>query len=120
MSLEKVIDKKNTSLFKRIDKKKVPEHIAIIMDGNGRWATKKGLPRSFGHKKGVDVLIEIIEASKNLGSKVGFTFSYFVFTTMLFLILSLLNKLHNLTYFHIMGITLLITITGLIIKRILR
>ena len=53
MSLEKVIDKKNNDLSKRIDKQKVPEHVAIIMDGNGRWATKKGLPRSFGHKQGV-------------------------------------------------------------------
>ena len=42
MSLGKIIDKKNNDLSKRIDKQKVPEHIAIIMDGNGRWATKKG------------------------------------------------------------------------------
>ena len=70
MSLGKIIYKKNTDLFKRIDKQKVPEHVAIIMDGNGRWATKKGLPRSFGHNKGVSVLKEIIKASKNLGCKV--------------------------------------------------
>ena len=70
MNLEKVIDKKNNDLSKRIDKKKVPEHVAIIMDGNGRWATKKGLPRSFGHNKGVNVLKEILRASKNLGCKV--------------------------------------------------
>ena len=50
MSLGKIIDKKNNDLSKRIDKQKVPEHIAIIMDGNGRWATKKGLPRTYGHK----------------------------------------------------------------------
>ena len=55
MSLEKIIDKKNTDLSKRIDKQKVPEHVAIIMDGNGRWATQKGFPRSFGHNKGVSV-----------------------------------------------------------------
>ena len=61
MILEKIIDKKNTDLSKRIDKKKLPEHVAIIMDGNGRWATKKGLPRSFGHNKGVSVLKEIIK-----------------------------------------------------------
>ena len=70
MSLEKVIYKKNTDLVKVIDMQKVPEHIAIIMDGNGRWATKKGLPRSFGHKQGVNVLKEIIKVSKNLGCKV--------------------------------------------------
>ena len=70
MSLGKIIDKKNNGLSKRIDKQKVPEHIAIIMDGNGRWATKKGLPRSFGHNKGVSVLKEILKASKKLGCKV--------------------------------------------------
>ena len=70
MSLGNIIDDKNNDLSKRIDKKKVPEHVAIIMDGNGRWATKKGLPRTFGHNKGVSVLKEILKASKNLGCKV--------------------------------------------------
>ena len=67
MSLGKIIHKKNNELSKRIDKQKVPEHVAIIMDGNGRWATKKGLPRSFGHKRGVGVLKEILRTSKDLG-----------------------------------------------------
>ena len=70
MSLGKIIDTKNNDLSKRIDKQKVPEHVAIIMDGNGRWATKKGLPRTYGHKRGVDVLKKIIKASKKLGCKV--------------------------------------------------
>ena len=70
MSLGKIIDKKKNDLSERIDKQKVPEHVAIIMDGNGRWATKKGLPRSFGHNKGVNVLKEIIKASKKLGCKI--------------------------------------------------
>ena len=70
MSLGKIIDKKNNDLSNRIDKKKIPEHVAIIMDGNGRWATKKGLPRTYGHKRGVDVLKEILKASKKLGCKV--------------------------------------------------
>ena len=70
MSLGKIIDKKNDDLSKRIDKQKVPEHVAIIMDGNGRWATRKGLPRSYGHKKGVNVLKEILKVSKNLGCKI--------------------------------------------------
>jgi len=70
MTLEKVIDKKNEDLSKRIDKQKVPEHVAIIMDGNGRWATKKGFPRTYGHKKGVSVLKEILKASKKIGCKV--------------------------------------------------
>jgi undecaprenyl diphosphate synthase len=70
MSVGKIIDKKNNNLSKKIDKQKVPEHIAIIMDGNGRWATKKGLPRTYGHKRGVSVLKEILKASKKLGCKV--------------------------------------------------
>ena len=51
MSLEKVIDNKINDLLMKIDKQKLPKHIAIIMDGNGRWATKKGLPRSFDIKR---------------------------------------------------------------------
>jgi len=70
MSLGKIIDKRNSDLLKKIDFQRVPEHVAIIMDGNGRWATKKGLPRSFGHNKGVSVLKEIIKSSKKLGCKV--------------------------------------------------
>jgi undecaprenyl diphosphate synthase len=70
MSLGKIIKKENNDLLKRIDKQKVPEHVAIIMDGNGRWATKKGFPRTYGHKRGVIVLKEILKASKKLGCKV--------------------------------------------------
>ena len=70
MSLEKVIDYKKSDLYMKIDKQKLPQHVAIIMDGNGRWATRKGLPRSFGHKQGVNVLKKILKAAKNLGCKV--------------------------------------------------
>ena len=70
MSLENTLTKKNSALSNEIDKKRIPEHVAIIMDGNGRWATKKNLPRSFGHNQGVRVLKEIIKVSKNLGCKV--------------------------------------------------
>ena len=66
MSLEKVIDDKITDLLMKIDKQKLPKHVAIIMDGNGRWATRKGLPRSFGHKQGVSVLKKILKSAKNL------------------------------------------------------
>ena len=44
-------------------------HLAIIMDGNGRWATKRGLPRSMGHKKGAEVVKEITRAAGELGIK---------------------------------------------------
>ena len=70
MSLDKIIYTKNSDLSKIIDKQKIPKHVAIIMDGNGRWATKKGLPRSFGHNKGVKVLKETIKVSKKLGCKI--------------------------------------------------
>jgi undecaprenyl diphosphate synthase len=55
------------SLKKQIDLKSLPVHVAIIMDGNGRWALQKGKDRNFGHKKGVDAVREIIEASAELG-----------------------------------------------------
>lgn len=48
---------------------KTLEHIAIIMDGNGRWAQKRGLPRSMGHKKGAETVVEIVKAAKELGVK---------------------------------------------------
>tara|TARA_B100000424_G_scaffold270572_1_gene270343 strand:- start:582 stop:1385 length:804 start_codon:yes stop_codon:yes gene_type:complete len=69
MRLENISTKANLELSKQIDKLRIPEHVAIIMDGNGRWATKKGLPRSFGHNKGVNVLKEIIKVSMQLGCK---------------------------------------------------
>ena len=47
----------------------IPAHIAIIMDGNGRWARKRGLPRVAGHKRGVDTVKEITEACAQIGVK---------------------------------------------------
>ncbi|MEM7094211.1 MAG: polyprenyl diphosphate synthase [Actinomycetota bacterium] len=44
-----------------IDSETVPRHIAVIMDGNGRWATAQGLPRTEGHKRGEDALFEAVE-----------------------------------------------------------
>ena len=45
----------------------VPRHVAIIMDGNGRWAARRGLPRSAGHKAGVDALRRAVKAAADLG-----------------------------------------------------
>ena len=70
MSLEKILTKRDSELSKDIDNQRIPEHVAIIMDGNGRWATQKGFPRSFGHNQGVSVLKKIIKISKKLGCKV--------------------------------------------------
>ena len=47
----------------------VPNHIAIIMDGNGRWAKKRGLPRTFGHKEGAAALRKVITHAAQLGIK---------------------------------------------------
>lgn len=48
---------------------RVPNHIAIILDGNGRWAKSKGMPRSYGHVKGCENLEDICEVAKELGVK---------------------------------------------------
>jgi undecaprenyl diphosphate synthase len=61
-----------------IDPGKLPGHIAIIMDGNGRWAKKRGLERVRGHEKGFQVLKEIIDFNKHVGVK---TISVFAFST---------------------------------------
>ena len=45
----------------------IPEHVAIILDGNGRWAKKRGLPRSMGHKEGCKTLEDIVEQAARLG-----------------------------------------------------
>ena len=45
----------------------IPEHIAIIMDGNGRWAKKRGMPRTFGHSQGAKVVEQILEDADALG-----------------------------------------------------
>ncbi|MEL1134015.1 isoprenyl transferase [Desulfitobacterium sp. THU1] len=55
------------NIVEQIDKNRLPRHIAIIMDGNGRWAQKRALPRSLGHKAGVEALRDIVKACSNLG-----------------------------------------------------
>ena len=53
----------------QLDLEGLPKHIAIIMDGNGRWAKKKGNPRVFGHKNGVAAVRDTVEASAEIGVK---------------------------------------------------
>ena len=57
--------------------KAVPRHVAIVMDGNGRWAKKRFLPRFFGHKQGVDALVRIVQAciDRNIEHLTVFAFS---------------------------------------------
>ncbi len=54
-------------LLKRIDLDRLPRHIAVIMDGNGRWAGKRNLPRVAGHRAGIESVHEIVETSARLG-----------------------------------------------------
>ncbi len=57
-------------LLKRIDKKRLPKHIAVIMDGNGRWAGMRKLPRVAGHRAGIESVRDIVESSARLGLEV--------------------------------------------------
>ncbi len=57
-------------LLKKVDKKNLPSHVAIIMDGNGRWAQKRKLVRVRGHEQGSKVVKRIVETASNLGINV--------------------------------------------------
>ncbi|MDO8661964.1 MAG: isoprenyl transferase [Candidatus Omnitrophota bacterium] len=59
-----------------IDKNNIPQHIAIIMDGNGRWAEARGLPRTAGHREGAKRVKEIVKAARELGVKVVTFFAF--------------------------------------------
>lgn len=54
----------------KIQMTNIPQHVAIIMDGNGRWAKRKGLPKIAGHRAGVKAVKEAIEAARDLGVKI--------------------------------------------------
>ena len=54
----------------------VPRHVAIIMDGNGRWAAARGLPRVEGHRRGVEALRRTIRAAGEIGIKIVTIFSF--------------------------------------------
>lgn len=62
--------------IKELKKNDIPEHVAIIMDGNGRWAARRRLPRSAGHKAGVEALRDIITTSIELGIKFLTVYSF--------------------------------------------
>jgi len=53
--------------MKRLDKNKLPTHLAIIMDGNGRWAQKRLLNRVLGHRKGIDAVRRVVRLCRNIG-----------------------------------------------------
>ena len=55
------------NLKEQIDRNSLPRHVAMIMDGNGRWAEKKGVERIFGHRNGVESVRQVVEAAGELG-----------------------------------------------------
>lgn len=57
------------SFKERLNKKRIPKHVAIIMDGNGRWAEKHGKARVFGHEQGVDSVRSVVEGAGEVGVK---------------------------------------------------
>jgi len=67
-----------TNLSTQIDRAKLPNHVAVIMDGNGRWAKQRGLPRIEGHRRGANTLKEMLRYCKDLGIK---TLTAYAFST---------------------------------------
>lgn len=59
-----------TNLITKIDKSRVPAHVAVIMDGNGRWAKNRRLPRLWGHRQGAKSVREIVQAAGEIGVRV--------------------------------------------------
>lgn len=64
------IKKKQKETIQLMNSKNVPNHIAIIMDGNGRWAKKRSLPRIAGHKEGVDAVVKAVRAAHQFNVKI--------------------------------------------------
>jgi undecaprenyl diphosphate synthase len=61
---------REAALLQRINSDRLPKHVAVIMDGNGRWAGKRKLPRIAGHRAGIESVREIVESSTRLGFEV--------------------------------------------------
>src|SRR5215218_9398676 len=75
MSLEEVLASVTPgsaadALARQVDFDRLPAHVAVIMDGNGRWAAQRHLPRVEGHRAGIDSVRDIVEGSARLGIKV--------------------------------------------------
>jgi undecaprenyl diphosphate synthase len=70
-NFEKIIKPKSSEaeLLAQIDETRLPEHMAIIMDGNGRWAKLRGKPRIFGHREGAESVRAILDTCARLGTK---------------------------------------------------
>ncbi|MCE5284751.1 MAG: isoprenyl transferase [Pelosinus sp.] len=73
---KKVNDENLENLYNTLDQDRIPKHIAIIMDGNGRWAQKRGMPRTFGHHAGAETLRNIVRAASDIGVQVLTTYAF--------------------------------------------
>src|SRR5688500_2118346 len=89
------------SLLQQIDKTKLPQHVAVIMDGNGRWAKEKGKMRVFGHKNGVLAVRDTVEGAVEIGIKYLTLYAFstenwnrpkFEVTALMELLVSTINK----------------------------
>ena len=75
MSLEDILSvvpvgSPEEALARQVDFARLPQHVAVIMDGNGRWAAQRHLPRVEGHRAGIDSVRDVVESSARLGIKV--------------------------------------------------
>src|ERR1700686_2922088 len=61
------LDRKEAEVYQRLDPERLPKHIAIIMDGNGRWAKRRHLPRMAGHRAGVTSVRSTVETAARIG-----------------------------------------------------
>lgn len=61
------LSRKEVEVYKSLDPARLPQHIAIIMDGNGRWAKKRHLPRIAGHKQGVTAVRNVVQTASRIG-----------------------------------------------------
>jgi len=60
------LDRREADLFSQLDPRQLPKHVAIIMDGNGRWAKRRHLPRIAGHRKGVEAVRHVVETASRI------------------------------------------------------
>src|SRR3954469_8092697 len=60
------LDRKETEIYRRLDPHRLPKHIAIIMDGNGRWAKRRHMPRVAGHRAGVSAVRSTVETAARI------------------------------------------------------
>ena len=63
------LDKKESAVYQRLNPAHMPHHIAVIMDGNGRWARRRHLPRIAGHRSGVEAVRSTVETAARIGVK---------------------------------------------------